>query len=135
MQVYDRSESPNLNKNSASNRKALIPEQLAKKKPMLTCRKRRKWGHWHSYHLENAKLKPNNLLRDKITNHHLWCCHIQYGNIADGSSDSSEFSSSLSVGPLLDDGTQCSGIGEQEFNLFLNGISKIFNGTYDDLPE
>ena len=120
----------------SKSRESLTPEQIAKKKLNSECRKCGKWSHWHSDYLENGKLKPSTPSRDMQED------SSAHGSVSFNMADveaCSTYSSHkhfcLNLGLTLDDGAPCSGIGEQEFNLFQYKLNTSYNGSFDDLQS
>ena len=93
---------------------SLTAEQLARRKLNSECRKRGKWGHWHSDHIDTGKLKPNTPSRDmKEDTSGKVSVTFQMVNVDTYHEISSEQKFSLKAGQLLDDSAQYYGIGEQ----------------------
>ena len=96
----------------------------------------KKWGHWDSDHLENGKLKPNTPSRDtKEDKAGNGAVTFNMVNVSTCSRNYSDTTFLVENGPLLDDGTPYSGIGEDEFHILRSSLKTNFNDTFDELPN
>ena len=126
------------------NRNHRTPQQIAELKKVSRCKTCGKWGHWHSYHHPNGTLKygaksyrtpPANHIKES-RNKPSRCVPQKKSmtfNIVN-MTDDSKLSPSHFIGPLLDEGAPCSGLGIHELKMLSPYLRTTWHEQLDPLP-